>query len=160
MAQEWLGPCTVKRKLGDWTYELEDSAKKSPGRWHVDQLKEYFDKKSSRRRRGTEEGGDCNGWVTQANDKVRESREIPVRETGRAHASTELAALQLEAAPCRTIRAVASPERRVGEVELAEKQTPVRAEFGGQARGHSDSAGCIAPSAWNELVRLLCAGQR
>jgi len=45
LAPKWLGPCTVKKKLGMWTYELADDSGTSLGRWHVDQLKQHFQRR-------------------------------------------------------------------------------------------------------------------
>ena len=43
LAPEYIGPFTVKRKCGTWSYELNDDRGNSRGIWHVQDLKPYCD---------------------------------------------------------------------------------------------------------------------
>jgi len=57
LAPKWLGPVTVRKKLGRWTYELEDRHCRSLGRWHADQLKTYYGRPTCEDAR-TQRGGE------------------------------------------------------------------------------------------------------
>jgi len=39
LSPKYVGPFKVKRKMGNWTYELVDDSHKSVGIWHVQDLK-------------------------------------------------------------------------------------------------------------------------
>lgn len=43
LAPTYLGPFTIKRKCGSWSYELQDESGNSKGVWHVQELKPYLD---------------------------------------------------------------------------------------------------------------------
>lgn len=43
LSPKFIGPFTVSRKIGNWTYDLIDSAGKSTGIWHVQDLKPSFE---------------------------------------------------------------------------------------------------------------------
>lgn len=43
LAPQFVGPFTVKRKCGSWSYELQDDQGNLRGVWHVQDLKPFFD---------------------------------------------------------------------------------------------------------------------
>lgn len=43
LAPPYIGPFTIKRKCGSWSYELQDDLGCSKGIWHVQDLKQYTD---------------------------------------------------------------------------------------------------------------------
>lgn len=43
LAPGFVGPFLVKRKIGSWTYELQDELGNSKGIWHVQELKPFYD---------------------------------------------------------------------------------------------------------------------